>query len=469
MIAILLLLFAALAAADPCPPITPDPALRPNFTIQAPAFAWNVDKVRGVTLGGWLVLEPWITPSLFASKPDWVVDEWTYAAYWRTQPCPAAELAAHWKSFYTAADFQRCGGAWDVTDGSIAGVGLNTVRIPIGYWSLVPLTSGEPYLPGAFEYLKLAVTWAAASNLKVIVDLYGAPGSQNGRDSSGRRGEAEFYSNWTNAERATAAVVALATEFAKPAYGGAVATIGLLHDPRPAAAWQLEWLRGYYNATYYAVRNVSAVTLLLGSAGPLGAWEGFMRPPAYQGVGISEPILPMLDPATLQYGATDALRYICGRNDTLARSSRNLWTVVEMSAASTDCARWLRGRGVGAAYDNASAVRYPASCADRSGSPGGFGAAYTATLGAGFETQTYVYEQAASGWTFCCWNTEAAADWSFALGLVYGWIPVPITAKPHGKPCNFSSFIEAGGSRAAVPGAGALAALAAAAAALLAL
>lgn len=186
---------------------------------------------------------------------------------------------------------------------SIAGVGLNTVRIPIGcewpwhcvvphlrppVWSLVPLANGEPYLVGAFEYLKQAVTWAAASNLKVMVDLYGAPGSQNGLDSSGRRGEAQWYTNWTNTDRTTAAVVALATEFVKPQYNGAVATIGVLHSPQPNAAWQLEWLRGYYNQTYFAVRAVSSVTLLLGSAGPLGSWSGFMQPPQYQGVGVSE-------------------------------------------------------------------------------------------------------------------------------------------------------------------------------------
>ncbi|KAI2481138.1 Glucan 13-beta-glucosidase [Pyrenophora tritici-repentis] len=29
------------------------------------AFNWGTDKVRGVNIGGWLVLEPWITPSIF--------------------------------------------------------------------------------------------------------------------------------------------------------------------------------------------------------------------------------------------------------------------------------------------------------------------------------------------------------------------------------------------------------------------
>jgi len=37
-------------------------------------FAFGKDKVRGVNLGGWLVLEPWITPSIFEATPGNVVD-----------------------------------------------------------------------------------------------------------------------------------------------------------------------------------------------------------------------------------------------------------------------------------------------------------------------------------------------------------------------------------------------------------
>lgn len=37
-------------------------------------FDFNGDKVRGVNLGGWFVLEPWITPSVFEDTPDNVVD-----------------------------------------------------------------------------------------------------------------------------------------------------------------------------------------------------------------------------------------------------------------------------------------------------------------------------------------------------------------------------------------------------------
>ena len=56
---------------------------------------------------------------------------------------------------------------------------LNHVRIPIGYWAF-EVGPGEPYITGQLPYLQKAVTWAGNHNLKVIVDLHGAPGSQNG-------------------------------------------------------------------------------------------------------------------------------------------------------------------------------------------------------------------------------------------------------------------------------------------------
>lgn len=37
-------------------------------------FNFGNEKIRGVNLGGWFVLEPWITPSIFEATPDNVVD-----------------------------------------------------------------------------------------------------------------------------------------------------------------------------------------------------------------------------------------------------------------------------------------------------------------------------------------------------------------------------------------------------------
>jgi glucan 1,3-beta-glucosidase len=69
--------------------------------------------------------------------------------------------------------------------------GLNHVRIPIGYWAY-DISAGEPYHQGQAQYLDNAIGWARNHGLKVLIDLHGAPGSQNGYDNSGHRGSATW-------------------------------------------------------------------------------------------------------------------------------------------------------------------------------------------------------------------------------------------------------------------------------------
>jgi glucan 1,3-beta-glucosidase len=71
----------------------------------------------------------------------------------------------------------------------ITAAGLNHVRVPIGYWAY-DVSAGEPYIQGQTEYLDRVIGWARTHNVKVMIDLHGAPGSQNGFDNSGQRGQA---------------------------------------------------------------------------------------------------------------------------------------------------------------------------------------------------------------------------------------------------------------------------------------
>merc|ERR1719264_779530 len=63
-------------------------------------------KIRGVNAGGWLLLEPWITPKLFeevnvGELVDRVVDEYTYA---ELVPDRGERLRTHWDTFLTRED-----------------------------------------------------------------------------------------------------------------------------------------------------------------------------------------------------------------------------------------------------------------------------------------------------------------------------------------------------------------------------
>ena len=79
---------------------------------------------------------------------------------------------------------------------------LTPCRIPLGYWS-IPLTPKDtrlstdvsPYISGAWPYFVQALTWAKSYSFNVIVDIHGAPGSQNGYDNSGQRISSPMWAN----------------------------------------------------------------------------------------------------------------------------------------------------------------------------------------------------------------------------------------------------------------------------------
>lgn len=123
-------------------------------------FDYNNEKVRGVNLGGWLVLEPWITPSLFEQAGDGAIDEWSICSILGKDEA-YNRLSNHWNTWITESDFQQ-----------IAAAGLNHVRIPVGYWAVAPL-DGEPYVQGQLNLLDQAINWARNNGIKVLIDLHG--------------------------------------------------------------------------------------------------------------------------------------------------------------------------------------------------------------------------------------------------------------------------------------------------------
>ncbi len=128
--------------------------------------------LKGVNLGGWLVLERWMTPTLFEGTN--AHDEHSFMK----TPDAAEKLRSHRDTFITEKDF-----AW------LQANGITAIRIPVGYWLL---DGDAPYLAGS-AYLDWAFDMALKYSLKVVVDIHGLPGSQNGYDHSGKEGEARWF------------------------------------------------------------------------------------------------------------------------------------------------------------------------------------------------------------------------------------------------------------------------------------
>lgn len=130
----------------------------------------ELDKIKGVNLGGWLVLEKWMTPHLFdATNAD---DEYYLPQELSTEEYHA-RITQHRSNFITEADFLR-----------IASEGFNLVRIPVPYFIF---GDRQPFI-GAIDELDRAFNWAEAYGLKILIDLHTAPDSQNGFDNGGLSG-----------------------------------------------------------------------------------------------------------------------------------------------------------------------------------------------------------------------------------------------------------------------------------------
>lgn len=138
-------------------------------------------------------------------------------------------LKAHRDSFITEADFRF-----------IKSQDVDFVRLPVGYW----LFNGtDSYISGQ-QYVDKAFEWAKKHALKVIIDLHGLPGSQNGKHHSGQSGSIGFYQP-ANLQQSLELV-----EYIARRYGRQSALLGLEVINEPQAGLYSHRLLQYYDRAY---------------------------------------------------------------------------------------------------------------------------------------------------------------------------------------------------------------------------
>ena len=118
--------------------------------------------LQGVNLGGWLVLEKWMTPSLFDGTT--AADE-TYFCHDLGEDRARERLKTFRDTFIQRRDFAE-----------IADHGFNAVRIPVPFFIFEDI---GPYIH-CYEYLDRAFEWAEEFQLKILIDLHTVPGGHNG-------------------------------------------------------------------------------------------------------------------------------------------------------------------------------------------------------------------------------------------------------------------------------------------------
>ncbi|KAF9052397.1 glycoside hydrolase family 5 protein [Hymenopellis radicata] len=399
----------------------------PSATSLA-AFNYGRQKIRGVNLGGWFVLEPWITPSVFENtNNDAIVDEYTFGQL-QDQDTALAALTKHWETWYTEDDFAEMQAA-----------GINHVRIPVGYWS-VPMTANDttfgtsvsPYIPGAWPYLLQALNWARAHQIHVIVDLHGAPGSQNGYDNSGQRTSSPQWAvNPANVSRTIDTLRFMAEQI-----GGMIDVLELLNEGAgfTSSVWAAN-IRQFFLDGYDAVREVAPadMKIMIGDAFlGVDSWTGFMTNES--GVMMDYHEYQLFSNAELSRSLDDHIQFACTYVSTLTNyANNNLWTILV-----TDCAKWLNGRGVGARWDGtyqAGDTTSFGSCTPWTGGYANFSDTYKTFLRKYWEVQVQVGESV-QGWSFWTWKAENADEWSYQKGLEGGWIPKDPTDRLYPDICS---------------------------------
>ncbi|EDN08074.1 glucan 1,3-beta-glucosidase precursor [Histoplasma capsulatum] len=388
-------------------------------THVVPRQSTHKSSIYGVNLGGWLVLEPWITPSVFEEAGDRAVDEYTLSQILAGNA--RSRLSKHWNSWITADDFKQ-----------IAAAGLTHVRIPIGYWAVAPL-KGEPYVQGQVSYLDKAIRWAKQSNLKVAIDLHGAPGSQNGFDNSGRRGSINWPKGNTVAQTLNA-LRALAERYADQT--DVVDSIEILNEPFVPGGVPLDEVKQFYHEGYKAVRDINPnVGVAISDAfQDLRSWNGFMLPSKnFHNVFLDAHHYQVFDNAFTSFSVDQHVNLACsyGREQ-VAKTDKKTF-VGEWSAAMTDCAKYLNGRDKGARFDKS----FPNG--KRSGACGGryFGSVkqlpdqQKVGIRRFIEAQLDAYGLGA-GWFFWTWKTEGSPGWDMQDLLSAGLFPQPFTNRKYG-------------------------------------
>jgi len=412
-----------------------DVQANPSVPKLSDKFEYGKTPIRGVNVGGWLNLEPFITPSFFQNfgSRDNVVDEWTLMS--KLGPTKAkSTLEQHYSTFITKKTFK-----------DIRAAGMDHVRFPFGYW-IVQTYDDDPYLAQvSWRYLLRGIEYCRQNGLRVNLDLHGAPGSQNGWNHSGRQGTIGWLNGPNgdrNAQRTLDIHHKLSVFFAQDRYKNVVTMYGLVNEPRNVdlnTAAVVSW-------TEKAITQIRAD----GIKGIIVFGDGFMGLDNWQGklqnidnllLDVHQYVIFNVDQLSLKH--TDKINFACSAWTQQAKRSMDRKTGFgptmcgEWSQADTDCTQYINNVATGTRWDgpfdtgNAStSVLSPqcplksaaCSCAKANADPADYSADYKKFLLQFGVAQMDAFE-AGWGWFYWTWETEKATQWSYRRGREAGILP----------------------------------------------
>ncbi|KAJ6528287.1 glycoside hydrolase family 5 protein [Mycena vulgaris] len=405
------------------------------------SWDWASDRIYGVNLGGWFVLEPFISPALFQAYPS-APDEWTLAALMRADGTLQDVMEKHYDTFITEEDIAQ-----------IAGAGLNWVRVPIPFWAISTWTDvgtdgtgavAEPFLEGVcWKYIVRLLGWARKYGLRVNLDLHTVPGSQNGYNHSGKLGQVNFLNGVmgvANAQRALDYIRIIAEFISQPEYRDVVPMFGIVNEALMSTigrdqltAFYLEAHNMIRGITGYGAGNGPFMSIHDGFQG-VASWAGFLPGSdrvildthpyfAFDQQPNDAPIATSEDAATAGGTWPASACSAWGGSINASRTAFGVTVAGEFSNGYNDCGLYLTGVNGSQHYGGDCALWEDSST-------------WNASVKAGVREFALASMDAMQDWFFWTWKIGPAADgvvssplWSYQLGLEGGWMPTdPRTA-----------------------------------------
>lgn len=153
----------------------------------------NIVQLKGTNAGGYMLQEFWMCPTNYSSDNNYKVN--CQMDIYKTLKERFGEskmrdlVNVYEDNYWTEKDFDNC-----------ESLGINCIRLPLWYMNFVDFDGNM--LDNAFDRIDWFIQEAGKRGIYVIIDMHGAPGSQNGSDHSGidggnnKQGESQFF--WGN-------------------------------------------------------------------------------------------------------------------------------------------------------------------------------------------------------------------------------------------------------------------------------
>ncbi len=219
--------------------------------------------LRGVNAGGLFVQELWMCPTKSESgiEDQKTIEDTLVSRFGETQ---AQELLnTYYDNFWTESDFDRC-----------QEMGMNVIRLPLWYRNFTDDFGNVR--EDAFERIDWFVEESGKRGMYVIIDMHGAPGSQNDKDHSGDINSNKALWQGPDAMANQNLFIKIWKMIAEHYEGNpVVAAYDLLNESECAAgAYTDEQTWGLYDKAYDAIRAIDKDHIIIMGA----TWEAYNLP-----------------------------------------------------------------------------------------------------------------------------------------------------------------------------------------------